>query len=311
MKMKFYEPLLSRCDGRNVLAKINPVIKEPQYHINNLLLNQLNCIGVSFDFFIDWKSCLLNREFWIKLPYSGQLELGEELINILRKQNKFTDLIHFARANNISVSGVIFDDEQPWDDPKSLITIAQWPKDLFNKKGLNIYRISIDDLKNKIKEMSGGSIRIGKKGLIYGTSKLECYLSNTDALWPGDADLLIFEKNNFTPLALIEYKKHTQSSKIKFEDQSFTNYYPHPDKLKYDRLLYLSMQLHKNIIPIFVIYYSTNKDECYLIIEKIGVDEFGCFCVQNRYQHYINLDNIKLSYLELIKFILFGKVYDK
>ena len=108
----------------------------------------------------------------------------------------------------------------------------------FNNKG-EVYQVTeknISDLKKDIKLLSGGSISIGNKGLVYSTSTLEGYLSQTDAAWPGDADLIVLDKA-LNPVALLEYKKHTLDTPMR--DQKLSNYYPSKDRRKYDRLAIL------------------------------------------------------------------------
>ena len=87
---------------------------------------------------------------------------------------------------------------------------------------------------------------MGGKGLTLGLSTLECYLANDKkdeaAAWPGDADLVLVD-SNFTPYAIIEFKKHTPSNRsFSFDDQKLSNYYRwgednwSQDGRKYNRL---------------------------------------------------------------------------
>lgn len=299
--MQFYEPILAKCDDRNSLAKVNPIIGEPHDHIN-AILSEFDLVGVSFDFFINWNTFQLNREIWLKMPFTGDILSEESLINLLR-ESKLLNVAKFARANDLSIFAVIFNDEQQWSDPNTLVTVAYWPANDREKFGLKIHSLPIQKVQNRIKELSGGPVRIGNKGLMYGTSKLECYLSRTDALWPGDVDLLICDKNNFIPKVLIEYKKHTGSSSISFDRQCLDNYYPNPDKRKYDRLLYLSNQLIKETIPIFVIYYSTNQNELYFLVEKIRSDQTNIYS-EEIFKIDFDENNSSAAYYNLIDTIL-------
>lgn len=301
--MNFYEPILARCYDRSNIAKVNPVIGEPQQYINNNLLRQLGLVGISFDFFIDWKNLLFNREVWIKLPYHGTRLPNTELISLLKNQDRFVNLVKFSKHNNLSVSAIIFDDYQDWSNSQSFVTNAYWPSDHINKNGLLLNDISINEIKHRIIKMSGGEIKIGKKGLIYGTSRLECYLSHTDALWPGDVDLLIYSSRDFSPLAIIEYKKHTNNSKIPFDNQNIKNYYPYPDQRKYDRLIYLSNQLTSRPIPIYIFYYSTNSEETYLLVESFFINE-GRVISNNITKFNIDTANVNGSYIEIIRSLI-------
>lgn len=301
--MEFYEPVLARCCDRSDMAKVNPVIGEPQQYINNNLLRQLGLVGISFDFFIDWKNLLFNREVWIKLPYRGARLPDAELISLLRKQDRLVDLVKFSKYNNLSVSAMIFNDYQDWSDLQSFVINAYWSSDYINKNGLLINDLPINEIKNRIIKMSGGKIKIGEKGLIFGTSRLECYLSRTDALWPGDVDLLIYSSRDFSPLAIIEYKKHTKNSKISFDNQNIKNYYPQPDKRKYDRLIYLSNQLALRPIPIYIFYYSTNAEETYLLVESFVIRESGDI-LNNITKFNIDAADVNGSYIKIIRSLI-------
>jgi hypothetical protein len=109
-----------------------------------------------------------------------------------------------------------------------------------------------------IRSYSGGPIQIGSKGLIYGTSRLECYLSSTDSLYPGDVDLIVLNPNN-RPSAILEFKKHTLATNIR--EQKLSNYYPRPDGRKYDRLELLREFISGDggNVPLLVLYYPTNS----------------------------------------------------
>ncbi|WEY38921.1 hypothetical protein [Paraburkholderia sp. SUR17] len=274
--MNFIEPILALCSHRAVLAKENSVLPPPQSILSNHILSEQNLFGVSFDYFIDWTTNQLNRDFWLKCPVetadqSDWSNLSDESIaSDLRNHQKFRDLVDFSLANSCSATAIIFDDRQQWSSKASTIICAHWPKYPDSKKGLDISRVGLPQIEEMIKLRSGGPVAIGRKGLIYGTSSLECHLSRTNALWPGDADLLVCEKSTMRPIALIEYKKHTASSTKKFQEQRLSNYYPYPDRRKYDRLALLSEQIASDRpIKIFILYYSTIESELSVKIEEI------------------------------------------
>ena len=90
-------------------------------------------------------------------------------------------------------------------------------------------------------------------------------LSHTDAVWPGDADLIILDKST-SPVALIEYKKHTLDTPI--NNQKLLNYYPSRDKRKYDRLEILRSFLGSGT-QFINLYYPTNPMHKVMKFEKI------------------------------------------
>jgi hypothetical protein len=274
--MNFIEPTLALCSNRSVLAKENPVLPGPNLCISNSLLSEQDLCGISFDYFIDWSTNKLDRDLWLKCPAAGigpsdLLNLkDEDIADVLREHIKFRDLVRFSEQNSCGATAVIFDDSQDWSQDSSTLIIAHWPKDPVSSRGLDVTRPHISRIKEIIRSKSGGPISIGDKGLIYGTSRLECYLSRTDALWPGDADLLLCDRLSMKPIALIEYKKHTESSKKTFQEQCISNYYPYPDGRKYDRLALLAEQIaHDSPIKIFTLYYSTIASELDVKLEEI------------------------------------------
>lgn len=121
-------------------------------------------------------------------------------------------------------------------------------------------------------------------------------MSRTDAAWPGDADLIILDKD-LNPVALLEYKKHTLDTPIK--DQQLSNYYPYPDKRKYDRLAILRNFLGNNT-PFINIYYPTNPVFKSIKFEKIsggigglrGCEVSGCYVPKNQGEYPSVVDSI-------------------
>ncbi len=272
----FIEPTLALCTDRSRLAQENSVIGGPDNWLTDNVLNQFGAIGVGFDFFINWNTTGLDRNIWIKRPINTGLIKSidsmpdDQIAEILRADSKFTNLVRFSSANNLTTSAIIFDDSQNWHAESASAIHAFWPRDATLRHGLVIDRIRRSDIETLIREKSGGPVNIGSKGLIYGTSCLECTLSTTDALWPGDADLVVCEKNGLKPLAILEFKKHTSKSTLTFDQQGLGNYYPYPDGRKYNRLALLSEQLAQHQrVPLFVVYYSVLPNEFSVVVEPV------------------------------------------
>lgn len=308
--MPFIEPILALCSDRTKLAKENPRLAGPNVWLPFVISQIDDLCAISFDYFINWQNTRLDRELWLKLPIDSRkipswANLNEEEIrNILRVNPRFIDLVKFARLNHASVSAFIFDDSQNWSSGESILIRAHWPKDVNNGYGLEISRLTRLELEELIRKKSGGPIKIGSKGLIYGTSRLECFLSATDALWPGDADLLICKKQSMSPIAIIEYKKHTERSSISFPNQQLSNYYPTPDGRKYDRLAILSEQLAAGSrIKLFTLYYSTLASVLDVKLEEI-LGESGSLSTGQVNIFSISLDNPKRDYIEVLNTIL-------
>lgn len=170
-----------------------------------------------------------------------------------------TLLDSFKNQNSFTVQFIIFRDDADWANESSNLMIATFIGRSGTEFIFDSELVAINAFKELIQKHSGGPVKIGDKKLTYGTSRLECYLSKTDSLYPGDLDLIVFNER-FEPIALLEYKKHNLQSSI--SEQKLSNYYPNPDARKYNRLAILRGYLgktHPNL-PIFNVYYPTHPD---------------------------------------------------
>lgn len=261
------KPYLAKCSDRQAMPKSHPTSGSPEEWYRNELLLENGLLGISFDFFVNWSSdpIALTPVIWIKGILNAENSYEEVLHNTSEiLVNEFGSeylqrLLAFAALHNLSVQFIIFRDDYDWNNEASTLLKIDATLDAQSNLQLNSQLIAINDFKALIQQYSGGAIAIGAKGLIYGTSQLECFLSKTDSLYPGDADLVLLNSDNL-PVAIVEFKKHTLSSSI--DKQKLSNYYPHPDSRKYDRLAVLRDYLsgNKPKIPIVVIYYPTGED---------------------------------------------------
>ena len=137
---------------------------------------------------------------------------------------------------------------------------------------LEIRTYPLASLKRSIQDASGGPVLIGEKGLTLGTSAVECFLSRTDAAYPGDADAVVVDENGLVR-HIIEFKKHTLAASI--GEHLAQRYYPTPDGRKYKRLDALVSDLN-NIrhtdLTLGILYYSTARPQMRLqIVEMLGL----------------------------------------
>lgn len=254
MSSHFIDPVLASCADRSKLAPTNTAIGNPEDWFPWTE-------GVSFDFFINWQNHTLDREVWLKRPVNPEMMISvpdltdAQVVAMLKADPKFRALVDFARKNGLMAAAMIFDDSQDWTSPNAGLIKATWPANAQTMQGLTIDRLTINDLKLLIQQKSGGPIQIGSKGLLYGTSRLECMLSSTDALWPGDVDFVVTDDAG-KAIGIVEFKKHTASAKLALHQQCLGNYYPKPDGRKYDRLALLAEQLGDEPLKMLVIYYS-------------------------------------------------------
>jgi hypothetical protein len=260
------KPFLALCSNRNSLPKSHPGSGSPDDWLNNNFLKKNGLFGISFDFFVNWSAnpASLTPLIWIKRilsPDKTYPEFTEDLKKNL--EDEFGEvylsrLVDFGARYNLQVQFIIFRDDYLWADDKSSLLVITASKNL--NKGLKYLftEISITQFKQMIQDNSGGEFHIGKKGLIYGSSMLECYLSRTDSLYPGDLDLLLLNEKN-QPVAILEYKKHTQTSSI--DSQGLSRYYPAPDGKKYNRIAIFRDYLNTTglHLPILIIYFPTQQ----------------------------------------------------
>lgn len=257
-------PILSKCANRRNPAKVHPTSGSPEDWLNNKLLLKSGLFGISFDFFVDWSagSGKLGQVVWIKriLP-AGFIyqDVCEDLHRILMEdigEEYLNRICGFASIFGFNIEIVIIRDDYNWSEPSSSILLIEVEMSLDGDLNYKNSILTIAEFKSEIQKLSGGPVRIGPKGLTYGTSRLECFLSGTDSAYPGDVDLIIIGSDNL-PDAIIEFKKHTKDSPMK--DQKLSNYYPKPDGRKYDRLALLRdfVSNAPNQVPIIIIYFPT------------------------------------------------------
>ncbi|MEO6831293.1 MAG: hypothetical protein ABI378_03460 [Chitinophagaceae bacterium] len=260
-----FKPFLANCGDRNILPKVHPTSGTPEDWFSHEILGQFNLAGITFDFFVNWKSVpnSLTPVIWIKrilLPEYNYEQAIEDLEDISIKEfgTKQLDILWlFGTRNKLAIQFIIFRDDLDWCQSEGEVLIVDFIGSEASKFSFDYSLVTLDRFKAQIREYSGGSIKIGTKGLLYGTSNLECHLSKTNSLYPGDADLIIID-NETNPMCILEFKKHTMNTSISL--QQLSNYYPHPDGRKYNRLEILRHYLSRNTqnIPLFVVYYPTN-----------------------------------------------------
>lgn len=219
----------------------------------------------SFHFFVDWSAHPPAVADRIWMTRQLRLEVGESLadarnVDVLRifrqspAQREFESLEIACLPYRQGVSAVLLPEV-------AVCAISdETPVWVITKPAGREYqarKITVGKLKKAIQKHSGGPVRVGSKGLIYGTSGVECYLSKGDAAFPGDVDALVVDDTNGVR-HIIEYKKHTLAAPI--GEHLITRYYPRPDGRKYQRLAALANRYQKILqrpVPLIVLYYST------------------------------------------------------
>lgn len=251
------KPKLAKSTDRTVLPKSHPTAGDPELWFSNRLLAEYECFGISFDFFIDWSDETVSPEVWVKRIATSNEDLSDlseeaiyKLIIACDGKDELQQAAAFLHSHNLEFKYLLFAESNDWNKypaPIVEVTIDE------NGDVTAVEQISLNELRNKIKRLSGGPVRVGTKGLNYSTSSLEAYLSLTDSLYPGDLDQIIINDEG-EAIAILEYKKHTLDTPI--ENQALKNYYPSPDRRKYDRIAILRDYIDESL-PIVVVYYPT------------------------------------------------------
>ena len=170
-------PKLALCANRNTQPKINATIGEPLEWLSSNVLDRFGYSQLSFDFFINWSDWTCQDRIWIKrilssntsieqLANSGDLFLTQQALAI----GDNLDLINSFSINyDFSPSYIVFRDVNWVTNPEPILRGAVTANGI---EDVALY--SLDQIKSAIRTLSGGSVSIGSKGLIYGTSSLEC-----------------------------------------------------------------------------------------------------------------------------------------
>lgn len=263
------QPKLALCANRNTQPKINANIGEPLEWLSFNVLNSFGYSQLSFDFFINWNTWTCQDSILIKrilsedttinqLANNGNHFLTQQAINVGDNLNLINS---FSKKYGFNPSYIVFRDVNWSINPEPILIGAVKDNGI---EDIKLYSLNL--VMNAIRHNSGGSVSMGSKGLTYGTSSLECYLSTTDALWPGDVDMILWNNTLNQAAAIIELKKHTLNTAI--SDQQLSNYYPQADGRKYDRLALLRDRLGYNI-PIINLYYPTRNIHSQIKLELI------------------------------------------
>ena len=279
------KPTLAFCDNQ-APALTHPFSGEPDEWLADTYLEPHGLVGLTFDFFVNWRTRSVSKRLWIKRivepSFTPWPVLSHDLSNAIYQcdgEEKVKQLCRFADRYGMSCHYFLFQESRDWkNSPAPIVAVS------FGRDGLvtDVREVELSILMRRIQVHAGGPVFVGRKGLRLGSSTLECYLANarTGAAWPADADLVLVD-SNFALHAIIEFKKHTPSSNKSFADQKLSNYYrwgednKSPDGRKYNRLALFRDFLSGNApsLPMIVVYYSTIPATNQVQLERVeGVD---------------------------------------
>ena len=267
------KPFLAGCADRGILPQQHPTSGTPDDWFHNDLFATVGLRGISFDFFVNWRNeaPTVTPVIWIKRllrpehSYTAFLENINQVVTDEFGTDYLVALCAFANKYDLAVQLVVFKDTQDWSENASEVCIVDIGPERISFTG---EVINLGAFKGLIQTYSGGAVSVGTKGLIYGTSRLECALSHTNAAYPGDMDLLVVNEES-APVLIMEFKKDTKGGPI--DSQRLSNYYPSRDKRKYDRLAIFRnfLQAQARQIPVAVVYYPTSAAITQVKIELI------------------------------------------
>lgn len=222
---------------------------------------------VSFHFFVNWNSSppVVADRIWMtrQLRFDSDINLADvddsEISEILSQSyagQEFDDLDFIFSPYGHKITTILLP-----EIPVSAISDETPAWIVAKSDGINnkVQKVTVSKIRSAIQRHSGGPVWVGDKGLTYGTSAMECYLSKSDAAFPGDVDAVIVDNQNQVRF-IIEYKKHTLQAPL--GEHLITQYYPRPDGRKYRRLAALAdryEQASQRSVPLVVLYYSTRQ----------------------------------------------------
>lgn len=258
------KPVLAKCDDRSQLAKQNRRFGEPDQWMASANLASLRLSSTSFDFFVDWSAVppAVGDKLWVKRISDAPVQsLGPDDVfrGALVCQDDLAALEQFAIRYGFVPLYMIFEEGVDWKNAPAPILAALLSGGAFPTGKC----VTLEMVKTVIRNLSGGPVYVGNKGLIYGTSSLECHLSRTDALWPGDADCVLWSPDEQRAVALLEFKKHNLDTPLAEEG---IQKYMAKDRRKWERLGLLRDRIEA---PLFCIYYSTDPRVETIKVERL------------------------------------------
>ena len=299
------KPTLAYCNNRARPAQTHPFSGEPDEWLTDTYLELYGLVGFTFDFFVNWTTRSISNRLWVKRivepSFTPWPMLSDDISDAIYEcdaEGQVKQLCEFADRYDMSCHYFLFKESDDWkNSPSPIVAVS------FGADGLvtDIREVELSILMRRIQKHAGGPVPVGAKGLTLGLSTLECYLANDQkdegAAWPGDADLVLVD-SNFTPYAIIEFKKHTPSDRrFSFDDQKLSNYYRRGnnwsrDGRKYNRLAIFSDYLSSNgsPLPIIVVYYPVQESIGEVQLERV---EGGDRELRTTESEFIPLPNVK------------------
>lgn len=282
--MKLKIPYHSLSTNRSKLAESNPICGDPMQWFDTEYFRNESLYSTTFDFFINWSNNTFQPIAWVKrVIYSGfTIEPNEIMDSIIKcdGKDKFETVKNFCYKNDINLSYILIPEilTDAWIDNNNKVILFDVKKFEENNGANPVSPMSVKELIGLIHsyKVDYKSVRMDSEGLKLSTTSLEYFLSmwnnkigyKGDAIYPGDADIILFDED-YCPKAIIEIKKHSIGSVKRYAstiEEENISLYVKGDKLKYQSLDIL--QRHWNC-DFYMLFYPTTS-ETSIKIQKVS-----------------------------------------
>jgi hypothetical protein len=246
------------------------------YHYSRRALESLGLYSTNFCFFVLWNAKKtdghLNREIWFKRELSihgkGKINLADPLFAERFYENdplpEVNRTLEFFQRYGLNGRYMLIKNLYGRHEVKENENVAVRIEVEPMTGQLWKERMTLEEMQRCLIEYSNGLFQI-QKPLNWFETDLEHYLSmhsnQTGALFPGDCDMLLYDRE-YQCRFILEFKKCTSRGTILVEQQSFKNYIS-KDRSKYVRLNilrnYFSV-LSGREIPMLNIFYPTTGE---------------------------------------------------
>lgn len=216
---------------------------------------------LTFDFFVNWNDDTIPDEIWLKTildigraraRLTDPRQLLPEL-DAFNKQNR-PDYEPFLAHTGLQLVHKLIPDRARWD---ARFEAHRNQAALYSVRDGIVEQHMLPKVMAEILRLRGGAGTRTTKRLYYAASSIECYLSTTDVLWPGDADAVLVDHQG-QPVAVLEYKKCTRPPPV--ADQTLEMWAR--DVRKWQSLGLLREKLGGDKrLPAIIVFYSTTEDD--------------------------------------------------
>lgn len=215
--------------------------------------------ALTFDFFVNWHNKTVPDEIWLKTMLDIK-QVRASRINTEDLETRFKNYVtneHLARyapfldRTGLTLVHKLLPDSGDWSQP---FQVGRNPARLYSLNGTVGEWHEREKVVANISQLRGGATTETPKGLNLAASTLECYLSRTKNLWPGDADAVLVDQHG-EPKLILEYKKCTRPPEVREQGIDMWR----RDVRKWQSLGLLRDKLGGGRpLPAIAVFYSTN-----------------------------------------------------